>query len=100
MRNQNTYIQIQKHTHDNILLIIDPTCLIQQGDKNSFPLPANNVLLVQMSSDVVRLVRGMGIQNVQWSVEGNMINKFKVMTIQVPQIRSDQNGKSGIVHLS
>ena len=63
-------------------------------------LPANNVLLVQMSSDVVRLVRGMGMQNVQWSVEGNMINKFKVMTIQVPQIRSDQNGKSGIVHLA
>jgi len=63
-------------------------------------LPANNVLLVQMTSDVVRLVRGMGIQNVQWSQEGGMITKYKVMTIQVPQIRSDQNGKTGIVHLS
>lgn len=61
-------------------------------------LPANNVLLIQMTSDVVRLVRGMGIQNVMWSTEGNMVNKYKVMTIQVPQIRSDQNGKSGIVH--
>jgi len=63
-------------------------------------LPANNVLMVQMTTDVVRLVRGMGTQNIQWGVEGNMITKYKVMTIQVPQIRSDQNGKCGIVHLA
>lgn len=63
-------------------------------------LPADNVLLVQMTSDVVRLVKGMGLQNVEWATEGGMISKFKVMTIQVPQIRSDQNGRTGIVHLS
>lgn len=63
-------------------------------------LPADNVLLVQMTSDVVRLVQGMGLQNVEWQTEGRMITKYKVMTIQVPQIRSDQNGKCGIVHLS
>jgi len=63
-------------------------------------LPANNVLLVQMTSDVVRLVRGMDLQNVEWGVEGNMITKYKVMTIQVPQIRSDGNGKSGVVHMA
>lgn len=63
-------------------------------------LTADNVLLVQMTSDVVRLVRGLGIQNVEWSTEGNMVTKYKVMTIQVPQIRSDYNGKCGIVHLS
>jgi len=60
-------------------------------------MTTDNVLLVQMTSDVVRLVRGMGLTNVQWSTEGNMVNKYKVMTIQVPQIRSDQNGKTGIV---
>lgn len=63
-------------------------------------LPANNCVLVQMTSDVVRLVQGMGIQNVQWQTEGQFINKYKVMTIQVPQIRSDRNGKTGIVHLA
>lgn len=63
-------------------------------------LPADNVLLVQMTSDVVRLVRGMGLQNVEWEVEGKMITKYKVMTIQVPQLRSDGNGKCGIVHLA
>ena len=53
-----------------------------------------------MTPDVVRLVQGMGLQNIQWQTEGNFVNKFKVMTIQVPQIRSDRNGKTGIVHLS
>ena len=61
-------------------------------------LPADTVVLAQMTSDVVRLVRGMGIQNVEWQTEGGMITKYKVMTIQVPQIRADQDGNSGIVH--
>lgn len=63
-------------------------------------LPAHNVLLVQMTPDVVRLVQGLPIQNVEWSVEGNLITKYKVMTIQVPQIRSDYNGNCGIAHLA
>lgn len=69
-----------------------------EGVKVIDTLPANNVLLVQMSAEVVRLVRGMGIQNIQWQTEGGFINKFKVISIQVPQIRSDQNDRCGIVH--
>jgi len=71
-----------------------------KGVKIVDKLTANNVLLVQMTSDVVRLVRGMGIQNVEWQTEGKFITKYKVMTIQIPQIRSDQDGNSGIIHLS
>lgn len=63
-------------------------------------LPADNVVLAQMTSDVVRLVRGLDVQNVEWTVEGKFITKYKVLAIQVPQIRSDQNGNSGIVHLA
>lgn len=71
-----------------------------QGIKVVDTLAANNVLLVQMTPNVVRLVRGTGLQNIQWGEEGNMVTKYKVMTIQVPQIRSDQNGHTGIVHLA
>jgi len=63
-------------------------------------LPAHTVLLVQMTSDVVRLVRGMPIQNVEWQAEGKFLTKYKVMTIQVPQILSDQNGRTGIAKLA
>jgi len=71
-----------------------------KGTKVVDTLTADNVLLVQMTPDVVRLIRGMGLQNVEWETEGKFITKYKVLTIQVPQIRSDQNGKSGIVHLA
>jgi hypothetical protein len=63
-------------------------------------LTANNVLLVEMRSDNVRLIEGIGLQNVEWQTEGRFITKYKVLTIRVPQIRSDQNGQCGIVHLA
>ena len=71
-----------------------------KGIKVVDTLSANNLLLVQMTPDVVRLVRGIGLTNVEWTTEGKFINKYKVLTIQVPQVRSDYNGKSGIVHMS
>lgn len=61
-------------------------------------LPDSNVLLVQKTTDVIRIVQGLSMQNIQWSSEGGFVNKFKVISIQVPQIRSDQNGKTGVVH--
>lgn len=63
-------------------------------------LASNNVLLVQTTPNVIRIINGMGLQNVEWATEGGMVNKYKVMTIRVPQIRSDYNGKTGICHLS
>ena len=71
-----------------------------KGIKVVDTLPTDNVLLVQMTPDVVRLVEGMGIQNIEWQVEGNFLSKFKVVRIAVPQIRSDQNKRSGIVHMA
>ena len=63
-------------------------------------MPADNVVLVEMNKETVRLVRGLGVQNIQWSEEGGMLFKYKVLTIQVPQIRSDQDGHCGIVHMA
>lgn len=71
-----------------------------QAVKVSDWLADDHVVLVQMTSNVVRLVRGLPITNVEWSTEGGMIFHYKVMTIQVPQIRADQNNRTGIVHFS
>jgi uncharacterized linocin/CFP29 family protein len=68
--------------------------------KVSDKLADSNVVLVQMTSDVVRMVKGLGITVVEWQTEGGMIFHFKVMTIQVPQLRADQEGKTGIIHAS
>lgn len=63
-------------------------------------LTDDNVIMVQMTSDVVRMVEGLPITTVEWQTEGNMVFHFKVMTINVPQVRNDQDSRSGIVHLS
>jgi uncharacterized linocin/CFP29 family protein len=63
-------------------------------------LATDNVLLIEMKKETVRLVEGFDLQNVEWQTEGRFINKYKVLTIQVPQIRSDRNGACGIVHMS
>lgn len=63
-------------------------------------MPANNVILLQPTPDVVQLVDGEQPQNVQWDVNGGFGVNFKVFAIQVPLVRTDADGNSGIVHMS
>jgi uncharacterized linocin/CFP29 family protein len=63
-------------------------------------LTANNVILVQMTRDVVDLAVAQDITTVQWSTNGGMTERFKVMAIWVPRLKSDYDGRSGIVHLA
>jgi uncharacterized linocin/CFP29 family protein len=61
-------------------------------------IPDYSLLLVQQTTDVVRLVIGMDITTVQWESHGGMQLNFKVMCVIVPQLRSDYYGNTGIVH--
>lgn len=55
-------------------------------------------IMVQMSPNVVRAVIGMDITTLQWESHGGMQVNFKVMCILVPQLRTDQNSRTGLVH--
>lgn len=57
-----------------------------------------DMILVQMTSNVVRLVIGMDMQAIQWETHGGMRVNFKVMAILVPQFRADHNSNTGIVY--
>lgn len=63
-------------------------------------LAADNVLMIQPSSDVVKMILGEPLQTVQWDVHGGFQINYKAFTIQVPLIRSDIDGNSGIFHMS
>lgn len=63
-------------------------------------LADDNVLLVELQEDTVRMVIGLQPTTVEWESEGGMIFHFKVMAIMVPQIRADKDGNSGITLLS
>jgi len=57
-----------------------------------------DMILVELQSNVIRLVIGMDITVVQWDTNGGMKKNFKIMTIVVPQVRADFNSRTGIVH--
>lgn len=61
-------------------------------------LTGYQLILVQQTSDVIRLVMGMDVTTLQWETEGGMRINFKVMAIMVPQIRADIDDQTGIVH--
>jgi hypothetical protein len=61
-------------------------------------LTSYDMVLVQMTSDVVRLVIGLDINTVQWETQGGMQQNFKVMAIMVPQLRADFSSNTGIVY--
>ncbi len=61
-------------------------------------LTGYQAILVQLTPDVIREVVGMDVTTLQWELHGGMEIRFKVMAIMVPQIRSDINGNTGIVH--
>ncbi len=63
-------------------------------------LADNTVLFVQPTSDVVELLDGEALQTVQWDLYGGMAVAFKAFTIQIPLIKSDSTGRSGILHMS
>jgi uncharacterized linocin/CFP29 family protein len=63
-------------------------------------LPSANVVLKQDSVDVAAWVQGETLQTVQWDEYAGFKINFKAFAIGVPLIRSDAQGRSGIVHTS
>lgn len=55
-------------------------------------------ILVQQTTETIRLVLGMDITTLQWETQGGMQQNFKVMAMMVPQIRGDINGRTGLIH--
>jgi len=78
------------------LLEVDRLESIQVVDQ----LTTANAVLVQFTRDVVALVNGEPLQSVQWDVEGGFLIKMKAFQIQVPLVRSDAQGRSGVLHAS
>jgi len=68
--------------------------------KSSETLTGTNILLVQMTSDVIDIIDGIQPTAVQWETEGGFVQNFKVMAIMPPRVKSTYTTQSGIVHYS
>jgi hypothetical protein len=78
------------------LLEVDGLTDIRVADQ----LPAGNLILVQMTPDVVTLLNGEPLQTVQWDLHGGMEIAFKAFQIAIPLIRADADGRSGVFHMA
>lgn len=61
---------------------------------------SGEVILVQMTSDVVDMADGLQPTTVQWDSHGGMVMNFKVMAIMVPRMKTDSASQSGVAHYS
>jgi hypothetical protein len=78
-------------TRDRLLRI--PTL---QGVSSADMMPANKVVLVQMTKDVVDIVVGQPPTAIPWtSLNGFTIYNL-IMAIMIPRVRADFSGNSGI----
>ena len=63
-------------------------------------MPSANVVLVQGTRDVAEMIEGEPLQTVQWDINGGFRINFKAFTINVPLVKSDAQGRSGVFHMS
>ena len=60
----------------------------------------NEVVLVQMTSDVVDLSVGQDIVTVEWDDMGGLVSNFKIMAAMVPRVKSSAINENGVAHYS
>lgn len=63
-------------------------------------LPTTNwhIVMVEMTTETVRAIIGLEVQTVQWESLGGFMKHFKVLALQLPQLRADTAGNSGVAH--
>lgn len=63
-------------------------------------LTGSNILLVQLTSDVIQIIDGIQPTMVEWEERGGFELNFMIFAILLPRIRADFLGQSGIAHYS
>jgi hypothetical protein len=71
---------------------------IESYKRLDFLTSGYQLIMVQITSDVVQAIDGMDITTVMWETRGGMQINFKVMCIQVPLLKAPYNGVAGIIH--
>lgn len=56
------------------------------------------LILIQMTPDVAEAIDGMQFTTVMWEVKGGGEYHYKIMGIQVPQLKAQKSGITGIIH--
>ena len=99
-----TQFNQMNHINTSLTPASSPRSLILQEHpeladiKYSGQMTDGEAVLVSMSPMTVRLGIAEDLINVQWDSLGGLTSHFRTMTVAVPIIKSDYEGRSGIVH--
>lgn len=63
-------------------------------------LTDGEAIMVDPSPDVVELAVAEDVQTIEWQSGSGMTNRYKVMAAMAPEIKSDAQNRSGIVHMT
>jgi Uncharacterized protein, linocin/CFP29 homolog len=77
-----------------ILKTIPELKFVRRGTR----LTAGQVVVNQLTKDVVNLVVGQDVTPISWQEFGGLKNDFRIMAAIVPEIRFDANGNCGVAH--
>jgi len=66
--------------------------------KTSDQMSANDIILVEMSREVVDLAVAVDIKVVEWPTSDGMQTNFKVMAVIGPRVKSDYDDNCGVVY--
>ena len=61
-------------------------------------LSANDIALVEMTRETVDLDVAVDVKVVEWDTHGGMQSNYKIMAVIAPRIKSDYDGRCGIVY--
>jgi len=71
-----------------------------EGITTSALIPDGEVIIVQLTSDVVDLAVIQDITTVEWAEMGGFITQFVVFAAMAPRLKSDRKGQCGIGHFT
>jgi uncharacterized linocin/CFP29 family protein len=61
-------------------------------------LTVGNVVMVELSSDVIDLAMGSDLNTIQWASPSGWTNFFQVFAAWAPRLKADYDGHTGILH--
>lgn len=71
---------------------------IQTMKRLDFLTSGYQLIMVQMTPDVIQFINGMDWVTMQWPTKGGLMHNFKIMGIKVPVLKAPYNTIAGILH--
>ncbi len=94
LRNDYSTLKGDRTFEERLLAIEEITAI------NSTVSLSAEVVLVQLTSDVVDLSVGQDITTVEWDEMGGLVSNFKIMAALAPRVKSSAIDENGVAHFS